>query len=161
MSLLKSSTTSPSLAVHIGRGALAGMAGSVIMTAFQKLVEMPISEREDSYAPAGLAQRLLPVKPSSDSEKKLLNYAAHTTLGAMWGAAYGAVAYKGLRGAPGAAVTFAAIYSQDIIMIPALGLGKPWTWSRKDWTIDILDKVVVIAATGTIFDRFLGPNAKS
>ncbi len=40
-----------------------------------------------------------------------------------------------------------------------LQLGKPWEWSRKDWTIDALDKVVVIAATGAIFDRLLGPKA--
>jgi len=68
-------------------------------------------------------------------------------------------AYKGLRGARGAAATFAAIYAQDLVMNPALQLGKPWEWSRKDWTIDALDKVVVIAATGAIFDRVLGPKA--
>jgi hypothetical protein len=161
MSLRSMSTSRPSLAVHVGRGALAGVAGSVVMTAFQKLVEMPISEREDSYAPAELAQKLLPVRPQSAAGRWWLNYATHTALGAMWGAAYGVVAHKGLRGAPGAAVTFAAIYSQDLVMIPALGLGKPWEWSRKDWTIDALDKVVVIAATGAIFDRFLAPSARS
>jgi hypothetical protein len=161
MSLRSMSTSRPSLAVHVGRGALAGVAGSVVMTAFQKLVEMPISEREDSYAPAELAEKLLPVHPQSATGRWWLNYATHTALGAMWGAAYGAVAHRGLRGAPGAAVTFAAIYSQDLVMIPALGLGKPWEWSRKDWTIDALDKVVVIAATGAIFDRFLAPSARS
>ncbi len=46
-------------------------------------------------------------------------------------------------------------------MITALGLAKPWTWSRKDATIDVLDKAVVIVATGAIFDRVLGPNARS
>lgn len=46
-------------------------------------------------------------------------------------------------------------------MITALGLDKPWTWSRKDWTIDVLDKAVKIAATGAIFDRVLGPNVGS
>lgn len=69
-----------------------------------------------------------------------MNYAAHTALGAMWGAAYGVAAHKGLRGARGAAATFAAIYAQDLVMNPALGLDKPWEWSRKDWTIDALDK---------------------
>ncbi len=161
MSLRSMSTSRPSLAADVGRGALAGVAGSVVMTAFQKLVEMPISEREDSYGPAELAEKLLPVRPQSATGRWWLNYATHTALGAMWGAAYGVVAHKGLRGAPGAAVTFAAIYSQDLVMIPALGLGKPWEWSRKDWTIDVLDKVVVIAATGAIYDRFLAPNARS
>jgi len=159
MSLRSMSTSRPSLAVNLGRGVLAGMAGSVVMTAFQKLVEMPISEREDSFAPAGLAEKLLPIHPQSRAGRWTLNYAAHTALGAMWGAAYGVAAHQGLRGARGAAATFAAIYAQDLVMIPALQLGKPWQWSRKDWTIDALDKVVVIAATGAIFDRVLGPKA--
>lgn len=155
------STKRPSLAANVGRGVLAGVAGSVVMTAWQKLVEMPISEREDSYGPADLAEKLLPVKPSSDAGRKRLNYATHTALGAMWGAAYGVAAHQGLRGARGAAATFGAIYTQDLVMITVLGLGKPWTWSRKEWTIDVLDKAVNIAATSAIFDRALGPHARS
>ncbi len=62
MSLRSMSTSRSSLAVNLGRGVLAGMAGSVVMTAFQKFVEMPISEREDSFAPAGLAEKLLPME---------------------------------------------------------------------------------------------------
>ncbi len=157
MSVINASARRPSLAVDLGRGALAGVAGSVVMTAFQKLVEMPISEREDSYAPAELAQKLLPIHPQSAAGRWWLNYAVHTALGAMWGAAYGVAAHQGPRGARGAAAAFAAIYSQDLVMISALGLGKPWEWSRKDWTIDALDKVVVIVATGAIFDRVLDP----
>jgi hypothetical protein len=161
MSIVKRETKRSSLAVNVGRGALAGVAGSVVMTAFQKFVEMPISEREDSYGPAKLTQKLLPVKPSTEAGRKRLNYAAHTALGAMWGAAYGVAAYKGLRGLRGAVATFGAIYTQDLVMITALGLDKPWTWSRKDATIDVLDKAVVIVATGTIFDRVLGTNTRS
>ena len=159
MSLKSLSTRRASLAVNVGRGALAGVAGSVAMTAFQKLVEMPLSEREDSYAPAELTQKLLPIHPQSAAGRWWLNYAAHTALGAMWGAAYGVAAHKGLRGPRGAAATFAAIYSQDLLTISLLGLAKPWTWSRKDWTIDVLDKAVVIAATGAVFDRVIDPNA--
>lgn len=150
-----------SLATNVARGALAGVAGSVVMTAFQKFIEMPITGREDSYGPAKLTQKLLPVHPSGDAELKRLNYVTHTALGAMWGAAYGVAAHQGLHGPRAAAATFAAIYSQDVIMITALGLGKPWQWSRQDWTIDVVDKVVHIAATGAIFDRFLGPAATS
>ncbi len=161
MSIVQRATRRPSLAGNVGRGALAGLAGSVVMTAFQKFVEMPITKREDSYGPADLAQKLLPVEPSSEAGRKRLNYATHTALGAMWGAAYGLAAHKGLRGPRGAAATFGAIYAQDLAMITALGLGKPWTWSPKEWTIDVVDKVVVIVATGTIFDRLLGPDARS
>ncbi len=161
MSLLQRVTERPSLAANVGRGALAGLAGSVVMTAFQRFVEMPITKREDSYGPAELAQKLPLVEASSEAGRKRLNYATHTALGAMWGAAYGVAAHNGLRGPRGAAVTFSAIYAQDLAMITALGLGKPWTWSPKEWTIDVVDKVVVIVATVAIFDRLLGPDARS
>jgi hypothetical protein len=161
MSIINRSTKRPSLAANVGRGVLAGVAGSVVMTAWQKLVEMPLSEREDSYGPADLAEKLLPIEPRSDAWRKRLNYATHTALGAMWGAAYGVAAHLGLRGARGVAATFGAIYSQDLVMITALGLAKPWTWSRKEWTIDVLDKTVHIAATSVIFDRALDPRARS
>jgi hypothetical protein len=153
MRFVSSSTTRPSLLADLGRGALAGVAGSVVMTAFQKLVEIPISGRKDSYAPAQLVRKLLPVQPSTDAGNKRLNYAAHTALGAMWGTAYGAAAHMGLRGLRGTAATFGTIYTQDLVMITALGLGKPWTWSRKETTIDVLDKAVHIVATSAIFDR--------
>jgi hypothetical protein len=160
MRLVKPSTTHPSLSAYVGRGVLAGVAGSVVMTAFQKWVEMPISEREDSYGPALLTQKLLRLEPGSDAGRKRLNYATHTALGAMWGAAYGVAAHRGLRGLRGTAATFGAIYSQDLVMITALGLDKPWTWSRKDATIDVLDKAVHVAATSAIFDRFLSPTVR-
>ena len=121
MSRIGAPSRRPTLAADLGRGALAGVAGSVVMTAFQKLVEMPISEREDGYAPAELAQRLLPIRPQTAAGRWWSNYCTHTALGAMWGAAYGVAAHQGLRGARGAAATFAAIYSQDLVMIQALG----------------------------------------
>ena len=63
------------------RGVLAGLAGAAAMTVFQKLVEMPLTGREDSYASADLAERLLPVHPHSAAGRRGLNYAAHFALG--------------------------------------------------------------------------------
>jgi hypothetical protein len=77
----------------------------------------------------------------------------------MCGAAYGAAAHQGLRGPRAAAATFAAIYSQDLMMITLLGLGKPWQWSRQDWAVDAGDKIVNIVAPGAVFDRALSPTA--
>jgi hypothetical protein len=42
----------PSAAAVLSRAAAAGVAGTVVMTAFRKLIEMPITKRQDSYAPA-------------------------------------------------------------------------------------------------------------
>jgi hypothetical protein len=149
------------LAKMVGLGMLAGLAGSVVMTAFQKLIEMPISGREDSYQPAKLAQKLLPIEPPKDKARKRLNYAMHFALGAMWGGAYGVAAYNGLRGAHAVSRVFPAIYTNDVVVSTALGLGKPWKWSRKELTIDVVDKFVQVAATSFIFDRLLDPKRRS
>ncbi len=140
----------------------AGVAGSVVMTAFQKLIEMPITQREDSYQPAKLAQKLLPLHPKDDKALTRLNYATHFTLGAMWGAAYGVAAFTGLRGTRAVARVFPAIYTNDVVVATSLGVGKlPWKWSRQGLIVDVVDKFVQVVATSIIFDRFLDPERRS
>jgi hypothetical protein len=151
------STQQASLGANIGRGVLAGVAGTVVMTAFQKLVEMPITGRGDSYAPAEFAERLLPVHSMSSQGRNRLNYAAHFFLGGMWGTAYGIVARAGLRGQKAVNTVFAVVYTGDVLLNTALGLHHSKQWSRQDWTIDIGDKYVQAQATGAVFDRFLDP----
>lgn len=155
------SLNTASLAVSVGRGIVSGVAGSVVMTAFQKFIEMPITGREDSYAPAKLGKKLLSVNPSSQEGLKRFNYVMHFSLGAMWGAAYGVAAYAGLRGSRAVAVTFAVIYTNDVLTTTALGLTDPLKWSRQDLVVDVVDKLVQVMATGTIFDHVVGPNASS
>jgi hypothetical protein len=136
---------------------LAGLGGAGVMTVFQKLVEMPITGREDSYAPQRFAEKILPIQATTDASRKRLNYATHFALGMTWGAAYGVAAYKGLRGLRAITTTFATIYVQDVVMVTALGLDKPWTWSRQDTVIDVVDKFVNVVGTGLVFDNVLAP----
>ncbi len=70
-----------SVAEMVGRGILAGLAGTVVMTAFQKLVEMPLTGRDDSYAPADFAEKALSIHPGSPRSRKRLNYATHLAWG--------------------------------------------------------------------------------
>ena len=140
----------------VGRGALAGLGGTVVMTAFQKLVEMPLTGRGDSYAPAAFAIKLLPVDADSDR----VNGVAHFALGAMMGAVHGLVFRTGLRGQKAVAVTFAAVYTGDLLLNTKLGLYEPGSWSKKDWAVDLVDKYVQAAATGVVFDRLLTPAAQ-
>ncbi len=150
-----------SVAGMIGRGILAGVAGTVVMTAFQAFVEKPITGRRDSYAPANFAERVLPIHPTTAAGRKRLNYATHFSLGGMWGTAYGIAASTGLRGQKAVNVVFATVYTGDLILNTALGLYKPTQWSRKDWTIDLVDKYVQAQATGLFFDRLLDPARKA
>lgn len=151
------SVEQPTAAEMVGRGILAGLGGTVVMTAFQKLVEMPLTGRDDSNAPAEFAEKALSIHPGSARSKKRLNYATHLALGTLWGAAYGIAAQKGLRGQQAVAAVFATVYTGDVVLNTALGLYQPSSWSSRDWAIDIVDKLVQAEATGVIFDHLLCP----
>jgi len=150
----------PSLGAMVGRGIVAGIAGTVVMTVFQKLVEMPLTGRSDSHAPAKFAEKVLPIRPSSATSRTRLNYGTHLALGTLWGTAYGVAAHNGLRGQRGVGATFAAVYTGDVALNTALGLYEPMKWSGQDWAVDILDKLVQAEATGAIFDYWLAPRPK-
>lgn len=155
------STKSVDVRVNTVRGVLAGIAGTVVMTAFQKLVEMPVTGRGDSYAPADFAERVLPAGPTSPEGRVRLNYATHLALGGMWGSAYGVAATMGLRGQRAVNTVFATVYTGDMLLNVALGLYLPAQWSKQDWIVDLVDKYVQAQATGAVFDRFLDPTRRS
>ena len=147
----------PSTAAFLRRGVAAGVAGTVVMTAFQRLVEMPLTGRSDSYAPARFAETVLRVSPRSSRGRRRLNETTHLALGAMWGTAYGVAASRGLRGQKAVNAVFAAVYTGDVILNTALGLYRPSEWSARDWVVDLVDKYVQAQATGAVFDRALDP----
>lgn len=141
----------------IVRGVVAGVAGTVVMTAFQKFVEMPLTKRGESYAPANFAEKVTPVHPETPEARRRLNYITHFALGGMWGAAYGIAASQGLRGQKAVNAVFASVFPGDVLVNAALGLYHPTKWSGQDWAIDLVDKYVQAQGTGVIFDRLLDP----
>jgi hypothetical protein len=143
----------------LGRGVLAGLAGTVVMTAFQRLVEMPLSGREDSYAPARFAEKATPLSARTAKGRHRLNETTHLALGVLWGGAYGVAASRGLRGQQAVNVVFGVVYTGDVLLNTALGLYRPQEWTAKDWAIDLVDKYVQAQATGAAFDRLLDPAA--
>ncbi|WP_100497440.1 hypothetical protein [Geodermatophilus chilensis] len=139
------------------RGVVAGVAGTVVMTTFQKLVEMPLTMRGDSYAPADFAEKVTPVRASSPEGRRRLNWVTHFALGTMWGAAYGIAAARGVRGQKAVNAVFSVVYVGDVALNTALRLYRPLQWSPKDVVIDVLDKYVQAQGTGAVFDRVLDP----
>ena len=142
---------SPSVAVDLGAGVVSGLAGTAVMTAFQKLIEMPLTGRSDSYAPAQFAERILPIGPSAGRARDALNYVVHFGLGIGWGVAYGVAAHRGLRGQRAVAAVFGVVYTADVALNTALGLYELWRWSLEDAAVDVVDKLVQTEATAAIF----------
>lgn len=121
---------------------------------WQKLVEMPLTGRADSYEPADLMERVLPIGKQRAAARKRLNYAAHFGVGLAWGAAHGAIARRGLRGQRAVLTVFGTLWPGDVTTTVALGLNPPpWRWSGRDLAIDIVDKLVLAQATGATYDR--------
>jgi hypothetical protein len=143
----------PPVTATLGRAVVAGVAGTGVMTAFQKFIEMPITGRGESFAPANFAEKILPVDPRDHEGRRRLNYVTHFALGAMWGAAFAVAGRAGLRGPKAVAAVFATVYTGDLLLNTALGLYEPSTWSKRDLTIDVIDKLVQAQATGVLFDR--------
>lgn len=151
------SPTPASTSGSLGRAVAAGIAGTGVMTAFQKFVEMPLTGRQDSYAPGDFAEKVLPGGPAQVVGRYRLNLGTHFALGGMWGAAYGAAARRGLRGPRAIAIVSVVVYSGDVLLNAALGLYEPRTWSRRDWTVDVVDKLVQSVSTSLILDHVLDP----
>ena len=122
------------------------------MTAFQKLVEMPLTGRGDSYAPADFAERVLPIKASSEAQRSALNYATHFLLGTGWGVAYVTASRSGLRGQAAVSAAFVGMYTGDVLINTALGLYEPLEWSARDTVIDVVDKLVQVEATAAAYE---------
>ena len=150
-------TRTPPASSVMRRAVLAGVAGTAVMTAFQKLVEMPLTGRGDSYAPASFAEKVAPIHADTAQGRRRLNYLTHFSLGMMWGAAHGVAVLRGLRGQKAVHTVFATVDTGDVLLNTALGLYSPTQWSKKDLAIDVLDKYVQAQATAAVFDRLLDP----
>ena len=147
---------SQQIAGAAGRGALAGLAGATVMTAFQRTVEMPMTRRGESEEPLRVLKRLTPFKPPRRSgRRRAVNYVVHFGIGAAWGAGHGVLASRfDSRGLTSGVQVFAVLWPGDAIGNAAVGVHDwPWQWSARDAAVDVVDKLLLALATAVAFDR--------
>ena len=147
----------PSIRTALRVGLLSGLAGTAAMTAFQRLIEMPITGRRESYEPANLVEKLLPIRARRPQSRRQLNYIAHFGVGLGWGTAHALLARRwNLRGPVGGATVFATLWPADVLGVAALGVhAPPWKWSLQDAAVDFIDKTVLAQSTALACDRLL------
>jgi hypothetical protein len=141
------------IASEVGRGLIAGFVGTVAMT-IASTIEMKLRKRPPSTAPADAAGKVLGVVPRDGTAKQRFSNLVHYGYGTGWGlarAALGAALCE--RGRRRASIVeplafFAAIWGAALVMLPALGIAKPfWRWGAKAVAIDAFHHGVYAAAT--------------
>ncbi|WP_224999550.1 hypothetical protein [Cesiribacter sp. SM1] len=160
----------------LGRGLIAGLAGTVAITISQ-MIEMQLSGRGSSDAPMKVAGKALGVEPRGkaaletakaednndkqeekleekvEANKEQFSQLMHFAYGTSWGIARGVLDLAGLRGAPASLIHFGTVWGTALLMLPAAGAAKPVTkWPAKQIATDVLHHAVYAAAAGAVYD---------
>ena len=136
----------------IGKGLLAGLAGTAAITLSQ-MIEMSITKRKASEAPVKVAQQVLNVKPANKEVKQQIAQEIHWAYGTSWGIARGLISLTGLKGWPASLAHFAAIWGSSMIMLPAYKAAPKITEEdAKTIAIDGVHHAVYALAAGLAYD---------
>lgn len=137
----------------LARGAVAGVAGTVAMTASQA-VEMRLTGRQPSDVPAQVGERLSGYTPADEAAHQRVNTGVHWGHGVVNGALRGLIGLTGATGASATALHFGAVWGTDAALYHALGIAPPpWAWETAALGTDVLHKGVYAVVTGLVYER--------
>ncbi|SCF05472.1 hypothetical protein GA0070607_4945 [Micromonospora coriariae] len=136
----------------VWQGLVAGLAGTAVMTAAEKL-EQRVTGRPDSHVPARVLARLTDMPEAPKRQPRWRNLTMHYGQGALVGVLRSTMAQAGLRG-PWASGMFTVVrLTSDQILENATGVGAPpQTWPRFELAVDVLHKTIYGFATGAVAD---------
>jgi hypothetical protein len=149
------------LTTAAARGALAGLAGVLVMTAGEKL-EQRFTGRPDSYVPARALMTMAHRRPAQDVRPPAWNHAMHWGTGALLGALRGVWSATGIRGTQATATHAVVRLAFDQTAENVTGVGAPpATWPVRERAVDLAHKGVYSFVTGVVADRFIPAAAES
>ena len=136
----------------IGRGLLAGFAGTAAMT-LSSTLEARLRGRPPSSAPARATAKALGIAGfDSDLAGARFNDLAHWGYGTGWGVVRGLLAAAGLPSRRATLAHGAAIYGAAQVTLPALEIAPPVVfWEPIEIAIDAFHHAVYAAATGLAY----------
>lgn len=139
------------IAAAVGKGLFAGAAGTAAMTV-SSTIEMKLRRRDASTAPAQAAAKVLGVEPKDEASEARFSNIVHWGYGTTWGGARGLLAAAGLSGPAATAAHFVAVWGNEQVMLPALGVAPPLTeWGAQEIAIDAFHHLVYVTATGAAY----------
>jgi hypothetical protein len=141
-----------SVPASIGKGLVAGFAGTAAMTVSSTL-EARLRGRSASSAPARATAKMLGIKEfEGPLAEARFNDLSHWGYGTGWGVVRGLLAAAGLRPRAATAAHGAAIYGAAQVTLPALEIAPPVVfWPRREIAIDLWHHAVYATATGLAY----------
>jgi hypothetical protein len=141
------------LAGAVGRGLAAGLAGTAAMTVSSTL-EQKARGRASSSAPADATAKVLGIETfASDGAKARFSVLAHWGYGTLWGVPRALLSLAGLSPVAATAAHGAAVYGNELVMLPALEVAPPaFTWPPQEVAIDAWHHAVYAIATGVAYE---------
>ena len=140
------------LATAIGRGLVAGLAGTAAMT-ISSTVEARLRGRAFSTAPARATAKVLGIREfDSDLAQARWNDLSHWGYGTGWGVLRGLLAATPLSARAATVTHGAAIYGAAQVTLPALEITSPSIfWGLDEVAIDAFHHAVYATATGLAY----------
>jgi len=140
------------IASSIGKGLVAGLAGTAAMTVSSSL-EARIRHRAASSAPARATAKVLGIKEFEDDiAAARFNDLSHWGYGTVWGVVRGLLGATGLSPKAATATHGAAVWGSAAVTLPALEVAPPFVfWGRKEVAIDLWHHAVYATATGLAY----------
>jgi hypothetical protein len=170
------------VAGEIGRGLVAGMAGTAAITLAGALEQG--LRAKPTEAPAGpmpaentlmrvfhrihepwlfagdAAGKVLGVRPIDAVARRRFAIAGHWLYGTAWGATFGILGVAGVRGVPAAAAVLTGQLTAEFVAMPAAGLFPgPGQWGARAIVSSVLDHAAYAVAAGATFEALHSPKA--
>jgi hypothetical protein len=153
----KATETANTLAGAIGKGLLAGFAGTAAMTVSSSL-EAKVRGRAASSAPARATAKMLGIKEFEDGVAEArFNDLSHWGYGTGWGILRGLLGATSIPAKIATALHGGAIYGAAQVTLPALEIAPPAIfWSKEEIVIDAFHHTVYAVATGIAYEALNG-----
>jgi hypothetical protein len=145
------------IATAVGKGLIAGFAGTAAMT-ISSTLEAKLRGRSPSSAPARATTKVLGIKEFEDDiAQARFNDLSHWGFGTSWGVLRGLLGATGMSPAAATAAHGVAVFGNSQVMLPALEITPPAVfWPKEELAIDAFHHAVYATATGVVYELLNG-----
>ena len=152
-------STAEKFASSIGKGLVAGFAGTAAMT-ISSTIESKLRGRAPSSAPARATTKALGIAAFEDAVAQArFNDLSHWGYGTGWGVVRGLLDAVGLPPGKATAAHGAAVWGSAQVTLPALDVAPPAIfWAKEEIAIDAFHHTVYAIATGLAYELISSRN---